>query len=83
MIALKQEEKTLKNLMKIIIALNVKKTLCPVCEEHMYNGREERMCEYCDEDHCQICGDYISEGLHGLCRDCLSDAAQYYIEHCS
>ena len=41
----------------------------------MYDAKEERMCEYCDEDRCQVCADYISEGLHGLCRDCLSRAA--------
>ena len=59
------------------------KTLCPYCEDHMYDAKEERMCEYCDEDRCQVCADYISEGLHGLCRDCLSRAAEYFIQHCS
>ena len=59
------------------------KTLCPYCEDHMYDAKEERMCEYCDEDRCQVCAGYISEGLYGLCRDCLSQAAEYYMHHCS
>ena len=59
------------------------KTLCPYCEDYMYDAKEERMCGYCDEDRCQVCADYISEGLHGLCRDCLSQAAEYFIQHCS
>ena len=57
------------------------KTLCPYWEDHMYDAKEERMCEYCGEDRCQVCGACISEGLHGLCRDCLSQAAEYYIQH--
>ena len=59
------------------------KTLCPYCEDHMYDAKEERMYEYCDEDRGQVCAGYISEGLHGLCKDCLSQAAEYYIQHCS
>ena len=23
------------------------KTLCPYCEDHMYDAKEESMCEYC------------------------------------
>ena len=45
------------------------KTLCPYCEDHMYDAKEERMCEYCDEDRYQVCAGFISEGLYGLCRD--------------
>ena len=41
------------------------KTLCPCCDDHMYDAKEERMCEYSDEDCCQVCGDYITEGLYG------------------
>ena len=59
------------------------KTLCPYCEDHMYDPKEERMSKYCDEDRCQVCAGYISEDLHGLCRDCLSQAAEFYIKHCS
>ena len=59
------------------------KTLCPYCEDYMYDAKEERMCEYCDEDRCQVCAIFISEGLYGLCRDCLSRAAEYYIQHSS
>ena len=59
------------------------KTLCPYWEDHMYDAEEERVCEYCDEDRCQECTAYIGEGLNGLCRDCLSRAAEYYIQHCS
>ena len=44
------------------------KTLCPYCEDHMYDAEEKRKCEYCDEDRCQVCAGCISEGLHGLCR---------------
>ena len=49
----------------------------------MYDAKEERMCEYCDGDCCQVCAAYIREGLHGLCRECLSRAAECYIQHCS
>ena len=59
------------------------KTLCPVCEECIFDENEERMCQYCDEDLCEVCNDYISEGLYGLCQDCLSQAAEYYIQHWS
>ena len=59
------------------------KTLCLYCEEYMYDAKEERMCKYCDEDCYQVCAGYISERLHGLCRDCLSRATEYYIQHCS
>ena len=59
------------------------KVLCPYDKDHMYDANKERMCKYCDEDHCQVCAGYISEGLHGLCRDCLTQAAEYYIQHCS
>ena len=59
------------------------KILCPYCEDHICDAKEERMCEYYDEDRCQVCAGCISEGLRGLCRDCLSRAAEYYIQHCS
>ena len=55
------------------------KTLCPECWNHMYHAGEEMRCEVCNEDYCQVCDDYISEGMHGLCRDCLSLAANEYI----
>ena len=42
------------------------KTLCPYCEDYMYDAKEERMCGYCDEDRCQVCVAFISEGLYGL-----------------
>ena len=48
------------------------KTLCLYCEEYMYDAKEERMCKYCDEDCCQVCAGYISERLHGLCRDSVT-----------
>ena len=51
------------------------KTFCPYWD-HMYDAKEERMCGYCDEDRSQVCVTFISEGLYGLCRDCLSRAAQ-------
>ena len=49
----------------------------------MMPRKKECANEYCDEDRCQVCAGCISEGLHGLCRDCLSQAAEYYIQHCS
>ena len=46
----------------------------------MFDHNEDRMCDFCDEDYCQVCTRYISEGTNGLCRSCLATAAELYIE---
>ena len=62
------------------VCVQCKLKLCNFCEERMYDHYKERMCEVCDEDYCQVCVRYLSEGTEGLCRSCLSLAAQEYIE---
>ena len=62
------------------VCVKCKLKLCNFCEERMYDHHKERMCEFCDEDYCQVCVRYLSEGAEGLCRSCLSNAAQEYIE---
>ena len=62
------------------VCTKCKLRLCRYCEERMYNHYEDRMCYFCDEDYCQVCTTYLSEGTHGLCRSCLTTAAQLYIE---
>ena len=47
----------------------------------MFNHYEERMCDYCDIDYCQVCYQYLSEGTNGLCRTCLANAAEEYIRN--
>ena len=54
--------------------------LCRYCEEQMFDRYEDRMCNFCDEDYCQVCTRYLSEGMHGLCRSCLATAAELCIE---
>ena len=54
--------------------------LCRYCGDRMFDHYEDRMCDFCDEDYCQVCTKYISEGIHGLCRSCLTNAAELYIE---
>ena len=62
------------------VCLKCKLKLCAFCEERMYDHCEERMCAVCDDDYCQVCDQYLSEGGNGLCRSCLSIAAEEYIE---
>ena len=62
------------------VCTKCKLKLCSFCEERMFDHYEERMCDYCDIDYCQVCCQYLSEGTNGLCRTCLANAAQEYIE---
>ena len=43
-----------------------------------YDHYENRMCDFCDENYCQVCTRYLSKGMHGLCRSCLATAAEQY-----
>ena len=43
-----------------------------------YDHYENRMYDFCDENYCQVCTRYLSEGMHGLCRSCLATAAEQY-----
>ena len=54
--------------------------LCRYCEERMFDHYEERMCDFCNENYCRVCTTYLSEGRHGLCRNCLANAAKLYIK---
>ena len=54
--------------------------LCSGCQDRMFDHYEDRMCEHCNLDFCQVCCRYLSEGMHGLCRTCLANAAEEYIE---
>ena len=54
--------------------------LCRYCGDRMFDHYEDRMCDFCDEDYCQVCTTYLSEGMHGLCRSCLANAAELYIQ---
>ena len=49
----------------------------------MFDHYEDRMCDYCDIDYCQVCCQYLSEGTNGLCRTCLAIAAEEYIRKCN
>ena len=63
------------------VCTKCKLKLCLFGEERMYDHYEERMCEYCDIDYCQVCTQYLSEGANGLCRSCLAIAAELYIQN--
>ena len=63
------------------VCTKCKLKLSPFCQERMFDHYEERMCEYCDEDYCQVCCQYLSEGTNGLCRSCLTIAAELYIQN--
>ena len=62
------------------VCAKCKLRLCRYCEERMYDHYEARMCYFCDEDYCQVCTRYLSEGTHRLCRSCLAIAAELYIQ---
>ena len=47
----------------------------------MFDHFEDRMCDSCDIDYCQVCYQYLSEGQNGLCRTCLAKAAEEYIRN--
>ena len=55
--------------------------LCAYCEERMFDHSKERMCDHCDIDYCQVCYQYLCEGTNGLCRRCLTNAAEEYIRN--
>ena len=61
------------------ICTKCKLKLCAYCGEGMFDAYEERMCDYCDIDYCQVCCQYLSEGTNRLCRSCLANAAEEYI----
>ena len=54
--------------------------LCNYCQDRMFDHYEDRMCYICDEDYCEVCNRYLSEGMHRLCRSCLANAAELYIQ---
>ena len=63
------------------VCKNCKLKLCSYCQDRMFNHFEDRMCDSCDVDYCQVCFQYLSEGQNGLCRTCLSKAAEEYIRN--
>ena len=63
------------------VCIKCKLKLCSYCQERMFNHYEERMCDNCDIDYCQVCYRYLSEGTNGLCRSCLTNAAEEYIRN--
>ena len=63
------------------VCTKCKLKLCSFCEERMFDHYEERMCDYCDIDYCQVCYRYLSEGINGLCKTCLANAAEEYIRN--